>query len=418
MADNYLHSANKVVNQFRDQLSSEKRKLGFFFGAGSSMAVGIPGVFSLTAKVRAKLQKEYKDTFQELVKKCGSENIEQVLNMLRTIRELIGENEKEEIYKIKGKEAGQKLDVEICKAISEIVTDATPAEFDPHLTFCNWLFQNQGTRQTPVEIFTSNYDLLIEKALEQKKLPYFDGFVGTIDSFLIPESVEAENDRLSAGSYVPFRWTRLWKIHGSINWFSTLDKEEKRRIIRASNKEPNVGDELMIYPSKQKYDESRRLPFIVFQDRMRKFLANGESLFVIIGYSFSDEHINEIIFESLRSNNRLAITAFMFGESAADRKVNDRILRFGRDNPNFSILGPDRACIGGVVAEWDKEEAGIENEAFWNKDKKIFDLGDFVAFAKYLKMNFGVMAQIQSREIEHASVELKPKSADKTNEGK
>jgi hypothetical protein len=85
MADNYLHSPIKVANQFRDQLSSEKRKLGFFYVAGASMAVGIPGVFNLTPKVRDRLGTEYKEPFEGLKGKCGSENI---LNMQRTIREL------------------------------------------------------------------------------------------------------------------------------------------------------------------------------------------------------------------------------------------------------------------------------------------------------------------------------------------
>jgi hypothetical protein len=399
MAEEYLHSPTKVAEQLRDQLSSEKRKLGFFYGAGTSMAVGIPGVISLTQKVLDKIETKYKAPFEELKKKCGSENIEQILNMLRTVRELIGESPAEEIYKIKGKEAGQKLDIEICQAISKIVMDATPSEFDPHLTFCNWLFQNQATRHTPIEIFTSNYDLLIERALEQKKLPYFDGFVGTIHSFLISESVEAENDKITAGSYVPFSWIRFWKIHGSINWFLTVDEDGKKRIIRSSNRAPRVGDELMIYPSKQKYDESRRLPFIVFQDRMRKFLANGEGLFVIAGYSFNDDHINEIIFESLRSNNRLAITALVYGESSGKRIIDDKVLRYGLNNPNFSILGPDRACIGGVIAKWDIHETAIGDEIFWNKEKEIFDLGDFVIFNKYLKMNFGVLAQVQHQNV-------------------
>src|SRR5260221_3134793 len=121
MAEEYSHSPSKVANQLRDQLSSEKRKLGFFYGAGTSMAVGIPGVLTLTSKVLDKLEEQYKSPFKEIKAKCGSENIEHVLNMLRTIRELIGDSKDEETYKIKGKEAGQKLDVEICKAISKIV---------------------------------------------------------------------------------------------------------------------------------------------------------------------------------------------------------------------------------------------------------------------------------------------------------
>jgi hypothetical protein len=33
---------------------------------------------------------------------------------------------------------------------------------------------------TPLEVFTVNYDLLIEEAFEEFLVPYFDGFVGTL----------------------------------------------------------------------------------------------------------------------------------------------------------------------------------------------------------------------------------------------
>lgn len=400
--EEYYHSPTKAAVQLRDQLSSEKRKLGFFFGAGTSMAVGVPGVFALTTKIASKLEDSFKASFEELRKKCQSDNIEHILNMLRTIRELIGDKEDEEFYKVRGKDAGQKLDIEICKAISEIVSTTDKKDNNPHLTFCNWLFQNQATRYSPVEIFTSNYDLLIERALEQKQLPYFDGFVGTIDSFLIPECIEAENNKINEGLYVPYSWTRLWKIHGSINWFLAADGDKKTRIIRSSNRGLMAGDELMIYPSKQKYDESRRLPFIVFQDRLRKFLSSGEVLFVVNGYSFSDDHINEIIFESLRANNRLAITALMFGDLTAgqtNRKTSERVLRYGVDHPNFSIFGPDKACIGGVISSWDPKEIKEKEELYLDKANGNFNLGDFAVFTEYLKMNFGVLAKVQSLNI-------------------
>jgi hypothetical protein len=391
----YKHSLQQIANQLRDQLSSDKRKLGFFFGAGTSIAVGVPGVLALTSKVSEILSEPSKTTFEELKKSCGSENIEHILNKLRTVRELIGDSDSEEIYGIKGKDTGQKLDVEICKAISEVVNKTSPSEFQPHLIFSNWLFQNQATRYSPIEIFTSNYDLLIEQALEYKKLPYFDGFVGSINPFLIPECIEAENVKNDQNSYIPYSWVRLWKIHGSINWFLTKDTENRKRIIRSTNRNLNVGDELMIYPSKQKYDESRRLPFLVFQDRFRKFLSNGETLLLIAGYSFGDDHLNEILFQALRANKRLAITALIFGDKKVgetQRCVDEKVLSFGKDNPNFTILGPDKACIGGVISEWDSNEVNLKKLNFWDDSTKNFNLGDFSVFANYLQMNFGIIA--------------------------
>jgi len=202
--EEYKHSIHQTVNQLRDQLSSDKRKLGFFFGAGTSMAVGLPGVFALTKQISEKLTEPFKSQFEALHKEASSDNIEQILNKLRTVREYIGDSLELELLTIKGKDSASLLDVEICKAISSIVYKTDITEIIPHLIFSNWLFQNQATRYSPIELFTTNYDLLIEQALEHKRLPYFDGFVGSINPFLIPECIEAENIKNDQGSYIPY----------------------------------------------------------------------------------------------------------------------------------------------------------------------------------------------------------------------
>ena len=131
----YKHSITQIALQLRDQLSSEKRKLGFFFGAGTSMAVGVPGVFKLTEMISEKLVAPYKTQFEAICKATDSKNIEQILNKLRTVRELIGESETEEFYGIKGKKAGTTLDIEICKMISEIISKTDISTIGPHLNF-------------------------------------------------------------------------------------------------------------------------------------------------------------------------------------------------------------------------------------------------------------------------------------------
>ncbi len=384
------HSPSQAVSQLKDQLSSEKRKLGFLFGAGASMAVGIPGVIALTDKITDKIDSKYKNLFVNFKSEIKSNNIEFILNKLRTVRELIGESETDKYLNIEGKTNAQEFDLAICKAISDLVSKAAASSIDPHLHFTNWLFRYQTNRLNPVEIFTTNYDLLLEEAFEDRKIPYFDGFVGAINPFLIPECIEAENTKAYSHVYVPLTWLRLWKIHGSINWFLYKDVKAKNRITRNTGRIASPGDELMIFPSKQKYDESRRLPFLLFQDRLRKYLSHGEALFVIIGYSFGDEHINEMIMQSLRANKRLAITALMFGDfdHSGKRVTSDAILSLGVENPNLTILGPDRACIGGNISNWEFDGAYSAGDIYWIDSSKIFDLGNFSTFSSYLKQHF------------------------------
>ena len=386
------HSPTQAVSQFKDQLSSEKRKLSFLFGAGTSIAVGIPGVIDLTKKILDSLDAKYKPAFENLKKACDSESIELILDKLRTIRELIGESATAEYDSIKGKVFGQEFDLEICNTISKLVAKSGVTTMEHHLDFSNWLFKYQTNRLSPVELFTTNYDLLFEEAFEERKFPYFDGFIGTINPFLIPESIDAENTKQYDHAYIPTSWLRLWKIHGSINWFLYKDSASKNRITRNTGRDCNPGDELMIFPCRQKYDESRRLPFLLFHDRLRKFLSNGEVLLIINGYSFCDDHINEVLFQSLRANKRLAVTALMFGDvdTAGRRTIDDKILNYGLENPNLTILGPDRACIGSIISTWHFDGAPTADDFFWIDSDKIFDLGNFKTFSNYLKQNFQI----------------------------
>src|SRR5690606_27313561 len=122
----------------------------------------------------------------------------------------------------------------------------------------------------PVEFFTVNYDLLAETGLEALGVPYFDGFVGTLRAQFRGDLVDGFGEagrgvEGEAPSLPPFL-VRLWKLHGSVHWVWSDDRNPT--VVRlgspAQNEQPAA-----IYPSDAKYDESRRVPFLVLQDRLR-----------------------------------------------------------------------------------------------------------------------------------------------------
>ena len=55
------------------------------------------------------------------------------------------------------------------------------------------------------ELFTTNYDLIIEKSLEEIRAPYFDGFVGSYEPFFWQESIE----KFVGSSDLTLNWLRL-----------------------------------------------------------------------------------------------------------------------------------------------------------------------------------------------------------------
>ncbi|OAM92457.1 SIR2-like domain-containing protein [Pelosinus fermentans] len=376
-----------VAAEIREQISSAKRRLGFLTGAGSSMAVGLPGIIDLTNQVEEKFDGLLKSQFQSIKASMGgTPNVEYILNCVRLYCEVIGDSEEREIDGIKGRTAIKNLDTSICRAIHDIVKSGSMVETKPHQTLAQWLHALHSIREKPVEVFTLNYDLLFEKAMEEVGVPYFDGFIGSVEPFFMPEAVEAEGEKEDENVYPPRSWTRLWKLHGSIGWRTRCGNGDgRKRITRVSGGELPIGEELMIFPSRDKYADSRKLPFLTLQDRLRRFLMNGEVLMVIHGYSFSDEHINEILFQGLRSNPRLSILSFYYGN------LPDNLTKFGRSYRNLTLLAADKACIGGLVGEWviSRSPQAGEIWSFWDEEAKRFTLGNFNCFAEYLETFIG-----------------------------
>lgn len=396
MTEKALHDAARAAIELREQLASDKRRLAFFMGAGTSMAVEIPGIEALTTQVKESLDEDQRTHFEQICKELGGNpNVEDVLNRVRLYRELLGDDESKTHKSLTGK-AAKELDTAICGAIHQNVSIDPPKGIMPHKIFAQWLYASYAGRGWPIEIFTTNYDLLLEKAMEEVGVPYFDGFVGSVTPFFAPESVEADNTKTYEGVCPPRAWTRLWKLHGSVNWYlREAGRPGKKHVTRLSDVVLPAGEELMIFPSREKYIESRKLPFLAYQDRLRRFLSSGEAVLFIIGYSFSDEHLNEILFQGLRGNSRLAVNVLMYGiekerEGKKTLVLPEDVVEYAQTYRNMSVYGPDKAVIGGIVREWAPPPRVTEDNVYWSDDENRFRLGDFTVLALYLERFIGI----------------------------
>src|SRR5690606_9675147 len=179
------------------------------------------------------------------------------------------------------------------------------------------------------------------------------------------------------------RWSRLWKIHGSINW--KLDK--KKNIIRSDIKDANQG--YLIYPSHLKYDQSRKMPYLAMLDRLKEFLLAPSCALFMSGYSFSDDHINDVIVQSLRSNPTAIVYAFLFG-SLDDVKYT-KAKTCAKSVANLSLIAFDKAIIG-------------RNEGAWtlNDESLLEDIPGNAAYAykKNIDVGGGKMEEKQFYELQ------------------
>jgi hypothetical protein len=92
------------------------------------------------------------------------------------------------------------------------------------------------------------------------------------------------------------------------------------------------------------------MPYFVMIDRLRAFLRNGQrpvALFVV-GYSFGDQHLNEVIVDSLRANSSAACFALQYNALSAYPNAQ----KLAETNVNLSVLARDAAVIRRKKAVW------------------------------------------------------------------
>jgi hypothetical protein len=402
MQKEFMENLNvaREIRELKSQFSSSKH-IGFFLGAGTSCALGLPNIAQLTNQVESALHGAELTTFQAVKtdlqsKMTATVSIEDILNQIRRIREITGEREDSSFIGVTGANA-RKLDVEICKLIYNLLMDKeATALLDTPKKFLAWL--SMQNRESTNEIFTTNYDLIIEKSLESIRVPYFDGFVGSYEPFFWQESVEKSIRKTDMTQ----TWIRLWKIHGSLSWFwKTNATQTSHKVIRLGKIEKieEEKNEIVIYPSKDKYDSSRRQPFLVYFDRLKNYLLDGELLFVFSGYSFLDQHINEIIFNCLRQNNRLNAIVFFYSDSEVERMQQLSTGYF-----NLSVFGPTTAIINGVYGalEFDRNELHQKeiSSTYWDEENGKLLLGDFKSLVEFLVTNSGRRSDIETKTNE------------------
>src|SRR5947208_9986743 len=136
-------------------------------------------------------------------------------------------------------------------------------------------------------------------------------------------------------------------MHCSVTW-RRIEHDGRMRVVRGA---PDAAGE-MILPSFQKYDESRQQPYASFTDRLARFLEQDDALLVVAGFSFGDEHINNLIFGALENRPRTHVYALQFEELPETSDLVKRAVQ----RPNMIVLGPQTGIIGGRRVVWAPDE--------------------------------------------------------------
>ena len=130
----------------------------------------------------------------------------------------------------------------------------------------------------------------------------------------------------------------LYKIHGSVNWKETEKLDNNYfEIEEVYPPGKNAKTVVLVYPTPTKQDKSLGSPYVdLFREFQHKLLESHSVLFVI-GYSFSDRHVNEIIYRALSTNSTLNVV--IFGKKPDKKERKEKPIFFIDDNRIFTISG-------------------------------------------------------------------------------
>lgn len=190
--------------------------------------------------------------------------------------------------------------------------DKREQAFNTLVTFLMSFASRIGARER-LNIFTTNYDRLIEAGAEIAGLHLLDRFLGNLMPIFRSSRLDLDMHYNPPGIRGEPRYlegvARYTKLHGSVDWVQT--NRDIRRIglpfgatditpfLQTPSFDGATAHELMIYPNAAKDRETAGYPYVELFRDFASAVCRPNSVLVTYGYSFGDEHINRTIRDML-----------------------------------------------------------------------------------------------------------------------
>ena len=310
-AENKMQVVKDKIKEFFNM-----KNVNFLFGSGTS-SPAIPVMKGLLKAIReSELTDEEKEVFEQIAE-VKKDNIEEILGTLysqKAYLEGIGNFSCDEMNLCKG--LIEKIESVIYDKLTPVLLPGQIAETSEmvldHYKRLYSTVTNRNKDLSRINVFTTNNDLFNETALDSLNIHYINGFSGGMKKYFNPAFFNYTFSKRMDTSLEKFEpvnnMVYLYKIHGSVNWTEDSSNANSYFNIRELTEiEKEYNSKTMIYPTPLKQNKSLGSPYVdLFREFQHKLLESNSVLFVL-GYSFNDEHINDIIYRSLVTNSSLIL---------------------------------------------------------------------------------------------------------------
>jgi hypothetical protein len=234
------------------------------------------------------------------------------------------------------------------REIARSIRDASAEGVLTHRLLVSFLltFASRTASRERLNLFTVNYDRLVEFGCDLAGLRPLDRFVGSLEPVFRASRLDVDLHYNPPGIRGEPRYLegvlRLGKVHGSLDW--RFDADQLRRVslpFGAKEDHPSVPESpaegLMIYPNPAKDLETLQYPYAELFRDLSAALCRPNSALATYGYGFGDDHINRVIADMLSiPSTHLVVIAYDW----CGGRLKSFMDRVGRDAQISLLIGP------------------------------------------------------------------------------
>ncbi|MFD2628026.1 SIR2 family protein [Oceanobacillus kapialis] len=275
-------------------------------GSGASAAYGIAGMGQLANYLKKEIiptenERELWEEFKQLLN--NDVDLESALHKVDISERL----EKEVV--LKTKELILPKDIEIREKLVLGEVDMPLSLLISHLN---------ETANPQIKVVTTNYDRIVEYAVDYAGIDYYSGFLG--------KYIQKFDGRFNREKVL--NKIEILKVHGSLDWYTNSVNE----VLALPDSFQNAENlfPTMVTPGKNKYQLTHDDPFRTLITRVDSVFLEAKSL-LIIGFGFNDDHIQPKLMQKMRSSQTPIIII--------SKELTLKTREFIKTNEDSKILG-------------------------------------------------------------------------------
>ncbi|NCD32876.1 MAG: hypothetical protein EOL87_05585 [Spartobacteria bacterium] len=300
-----MESNNELRLKIKKYLELEN--VSILTGAGTSFHLGAPIIREVPEELKGVCQ----DSLDSYFLADSKPSYEELFNCLQADR-YVKEKRGEDVSVINS--VLQEMQIWLFENCDTQKTSISPHYADDlklqrnryyyHEMFVKKLLQ-RPTNLKRASLFTTNYDMAFDYALDNLGVHYINGFMGVHNRCFRPEVYDYDlyypGQSVSGKVHRAEKVVKYYKLHGSLSWASREPSMANTYGINefSLSQEFPENSELVIYPCVSKKSFTLDLPYSELFRQFAHAINQPQSVLLCVGYSFNDEHINDIIYQAL-----------------------------------------------------------------------------------------------------------------------